>query len=330
MNNKITFIRGILPGLLLAAGLAALAIGLARYLPFAGSATLALLLGIVLGNAGPPFSRLVPGLSYAEKKVLEISIVLIGFGLNIRIFSQLGFSIWVFIGASVVVVMGVAFLIGKAVGLTSRLSALLGAGSAICGSAAIGAVAPLIQSTKEETGLAIGIINALGTVGLLLLPAVITLMDYSDDAAGLMIGGVLQSMGHVAGAAFAVNDNIGTLATVIKMGRIVLIIPLLIILYFAGRGKSTEKKRGLKGFPLFILFFLASIGIAQIGAFPQALATQLSQAGNYLLIVAMVGIGFKIRIRPLFNIAGRALASGALIFVFQILLYLVYLNFKQF
>lgn len=322
-----SFIHNNGPGVITAVVLAGVAIMLSAYIPFAGSATLALLLGLALGNINLGSSRINAGLAFTERKVLEAAIVLIGFGLNARIFSQMGWSTWLFVGLSVLAVLGIALLAGKALGLSARLSVLLGAGSAICGSAAIGAVSPLIRSEEAETGLSIGIINLLGTVGLLLLPAVSVMMAFSDESSSLLIGGVLQSMGHVVGAGFSMGDNIGTLATVVKMGRILLIIPLMIALYFVGRGQVNKSTGRPTAFPVFIPLFILSLLLAQIPAFPQSVSANLASIGDYLLIAAMVGIGFKIRIRPLFKMAGPALLAGLLIFTFQIALFVAYLYF---
>ena len=284
---------------------------------------MALLLGLLLGNLNASPEWMKPGMGFAEKRVLEAAIILLGFGLNIRIFSELGWSVWGFVGASVVAVLVAALLVGRWLGLSSGLCALLGAGSAICGSAAIGAVSPLLHSKEEETGLSIGIINLLGTLGLLLLPVISTLLAFSTESSAMMIGGILQSMGHVVGAAFSMSPEVGTLATIIKMGRIVLLIPLMLGLFFIGQ---KSKPGGQKvAFPLFIPLFLLALGLAQLSAFPPELAGGLSTAGDYLLVMAMVGIGYKIRIQPLLKMAGPALLAGALIFIFQILIYLAFL-----
>ena len=312
-----------MPGLLLAAGLAFLAIYLSEFSDYLGAALTALALGVVLGNTGMLNERFDTGFRFTEKRVLEAAIVLIGFGLNARIFSSLGWSTWLFVAGSVIATLFVALLIGRLMGLSRGLGALLGAGSAICGTAAIGALAPLLDSREEETGLSIGVINLLSTVGLVLLPVFSGLLAMEVDETGLLIGGVLQSMGHVIGAGFSIDNEVGAAATVVKMGRILFIIPLMVVAYFMSRGRS--KGRGAKGFPFFIPLFAAALALSQLPFFPAGWAEALADIGDFLLIMAMVAIGFKIRLKPLFRIAGPALVLGTLVFVFQIAIYLVYL-----
>src|SRR5690554_3556947 len=262
MTRIISTLQKYLPGLLAAGVIALLAVLISGFVPFVGAATLALFLGILLANSGKDFFRLNKGMEFAERKVLEAAIVLLGFGISARVFADLGAKTWVFVIASVAVVLLAAFLIGKAFRLSNRLSFLLGAGSAICGTTAIGAVSPLIGSKEEETGLSIGIINLLGTVGLLLLPAVSAMMGLSEDKAGILIGGTLQSMGHVVGAAFTLGEETGTLATIVKMGRILMIIPLLIVAYLMTLRPAAKSAGGVKGFPWFIPLFIGSFVLA--------------------------------------------------------------------
>lgn len=319
----LTFFKDKGPGLLAATLLAVLSVWVSGYSSFLGGATVALLLGMILGNSTSKTPGLAPGLVFTEKKLLEVAIVLIGFGLNTRIFSQLGWGNWAFVGISVLLVLGLAVLVSRWFGLSLRLGTLLGAGSAICGSAAIGAVSPLLHSKEEETGLSIGVINLLSTAGLLLLPILAASFGLSAENSGLMIGGVLQSMGHVVGAGFSVSTEVGTLATVVKMGRILLLIPLLLALFFIGR--KNQGSGGKTAFPWFVPLFVLSLLLAQLPAFPQELSADLSQAGDYLLVMAMVGIGYKIKLRSLFQMAGPALLVGGLIFLFQVMLYLGFL-----
>lgn len=323
MRSLLAFLKNKGPGLAVVAVFAVAAIVLGKLSSLVGAATIALLLGLVLGNLWKSRQRIEPGMGYAEKRVLEASVVLMGFGINTHIFAELGWHTWAFVFGSVILVMLVAALAGRWLGLSPSLSALLGAGSGICGSAAIGAISPLINSREEETGMSVGTINLLGTAGLVLLPAISTLFSFDHEAAGLFIGGVIQSMGHVVGAGFSLGPEVGAMATVIKMGRVTLIIPLILLMFILGR-KTRVKGQAVK-FPLFIPLFILSMVLTQLPVFPQKLASGLAGVGDILLIGAMVGIGFKIKLRPLFRIAGPALLAGTVIFAFQIALYLGYL-----
>lgn len=320
-----SFAKNNFAGFLVAGLLALFSTYIADVASFLSAATIALALGMLLGNSQLKSKVIERGFEFTSKSVLELAIVLIGFGMNISIFTSLGFSTWFFVGGSVALVLVVAILLSRWFGLSASMGALIGAGSAICGSAAIGAVSPLLHSKQEETGLSIGIINLLSTLGLIFLPILSSLLSLSHENAGLIIGGILQSMGHVAGAGFSLGTDVGTIATVVKMGRILFIIPLILALLFLNRKKESNGQAFR--FPLFIPLFIGALFMAQLSIFTEGWSLLLAKAGDFLLVAAMVAIGYKIKLKPLFKMAGPSLAVGFIVFGFQIFSYLLYLYF---
>tara|TARA_R110002072_G_scaffold69409_1_gene168210 strand:- start:229 stop:1191 length:963 start_codon:yes stop_codon:yes gene_type:complete len=307
-----------IPGLAAAMVLAGLAVSVSAFVPWFGSIMLALVLGLVAGNTFLKSDNLQPGLRFSEKIVLEVSIVLLGFGFEANSLGRLDFTLIVFILASIILVLGITVGLGKMLGLSTRLSVLLGAGSAICGSAAIGATAPIIRASDEEVGLSMGVVNLLGVVGLAVLPAITVLLHFTDFESAILLGGTLQSIGHVAASGFAMNELVGEWAMVVKMSRVVFLIPLLIVLFFAGKRAGNKDK---VKFPLFIFFFAGAVYLAQFDFFPNQLSDKLASLGSFLMAVAMAAIGVGIRIKPLLKISTKGIALGTIVFVIQILMF---------
>lgn len=296
----------------LIAGIAAVA---SSYIPMLGTILLALILGVVLGNVGFETHSLNPGLKFTEKKVLELAIVLIGFGFDGQHLSNLSMEL----AASIVVMVAVIVLLsaafGKLFGMEGNLSLLLGVGNAICGSAAIAATAPALNAEEKEVGLSLGVINLLGIVGLVALPGLSYLLGLSDYDTGFLIGGTLQSVGHVAASSFAMNEQIGEWAMVVKMGRVFLLIPMLVVMHFIGRKRNPDT---VGRFPWFILFFAAAVYLAQTDVLSPSVIGTLDTAGEFMLAIAMAAIGMGIKIKPLLKLSGKGLALGAVLFVLQI------------
>ena len=307
-----------LAGVLTALAIAILAVIVAHYIPLFGSILLALVFGMVAGNTFLQSHKLQAGLKFSEKIVLEISIVLLGFGFEAESLGKLDFTMISFIFVSIILVLGVTVSLGKLLGTSTRLSVLLGAGSAICGSAAIGATAPIIRASDEEVALSMGVVNLLGVVGLAVLPAVTVFLHFTDFESAVLLGGTLQSIGHVAASGFAMNEVIGEWAMVVKMSRVVFLIPLLIVLFFVGRRAGNKDK--IK-FPLFIFFFAGAVYLAQLDFFPSELSVKLASLGSFLMAVAMAAIGVGIRIKPLLQISTKGIALGAIVFAVQILMF---------
>lgn len=299
---------------------------LSGYLPTLGTALLALILGISVRQILTSFSPFSSGVSWTEKYVLETAIVFIGFGFEMSKFKEIGISTLAIIFGSIILIILLALLLQKFFGKEDgKLFWLLGAGSAICGSSAIGATAPLIQAKEEETGVSLAVINLLGLLGMVLLPIIAVGLSFSNLESGIFLGGILQSVGHVVGSAFAINPEVGQFATVVKMGRVAFLVPFLLIVYFMFRKKSDGTK--LK-FPLFILFFLVAVLVSQIGIFNSETVKFLSKSGDTLLNIGMTAIGLKINIKSLWKISGKAFLVGLIIFAVQILIYIVYLLFS--
>ena len=312
------------PGVAIAITMAVLAHFLSPYIPYMGSVMLALIFGAIAGNTFMNGELCAPGIKFTEKKVLEAAIVLIGFGLEAHHLQTMGGSIMGLLAVSVFAVLGMAYVLGKVFKSSNGLSFLLGAGSAICGSSAIAATAPIVDADEEETGLSLAIINVLGIVGLVALPALAHFIDFNDLQTATLLGSVLQSLGHVVASGYAMGDEVGEWAVVVKMGRILFMVPLLLALYFIKRNSAEGSKAK---FPVFIALFVASIILAQLNWLPAGWNSALDNVGDALLTVAMAAIGSKIKIKPLLKISGKGILQGVALFVFQIVLATVLITF---
>jgi uncharacterized integral membrane protein (TIGR00698 family) len=313
-----------LAGVITALAIAFLAVFAAQYIPLFGPILLALIFGMIAGNTFLQSDRLKAGLKFSEKVILEISIVLLGFGFEADSFEKLDITLIVFILISIILVLGITVGLGKLFGISTRLSVLLGAGSAICGSAAIGATAPVIRASDEEVGLSMGVVNLLGVAGLAVLPAISVFLGFTDFQSAVLLGGTLQSIGHVAASGFAMNDVIGEWAMVVKMSRVIFLIPLLIILFFAGRSAGNQ---GKVKFPLFIFFFAGAVYLAQLNLFPNQLSGKLAYLGSFLMALAMAAIGVGIRIKPLLQISTKGIVLGTIVFTLQILMFVGFVSY---
>lgn len=286
-------------------------------MPWLGSILLALILGVVVGNTILKSGVLDTGLKFAEKRVLEFAIVLIGFGFDNQSLSGLTPQLVLCIVGSVSAVLLISVLLGKVFNISSDLALLLGVGNAICGSAAIAATAPIVKANEREIGLSLGVINLLGLIGLAALPILSYALELSDFDAGVLIGGTLQSVGHVAASSFAMNEAVGEWAMVVKMGRVFLLVPLLLIMFFFGQKRETDN---IGKFPLFILFFIAAVSISNTELLSSTALGFLDSVGDFSLAVAMAAIGVGIKIQPLLKVSLNGIWFGATLFGIQILI----------
>ncbi|WP_410470993.1 YeiH family protein, partial [Enterococcus faecium] len=167
---KDSAVREILPGLLLSFAIAAFSRLLAIYLPQLGGATIAILLGILLGNTFFKQPVLAIGTKFAESKLLEFSVFLLGATVTAQTIAQIGVKGIVFVLLQMSVTIIGAYLIGKKLQFSDTSSLMMAGGNAVCGSSAIASIAPSIHAKEEEKGQIITLVNLLGTVMMLTLP----------------------------------------------------------------------------------------------------------------------------------------------------------------
>jgi uncharacterized integral membrane protein (TIGR00698 family) len=309
-------------GLGLTLAIAVAAQGLSGWIPGVGSVSLAILLGMLVANLCPLGERFQPGIKFSEKTVLSYAIALMGFKLQLQVIGRLGLPALLIVLSTMAVTLSAAFLIGKYLKYGSSFCAIMGAGNAVCGSSAIAAVAPVTGAREEEIGLSVGVVNLMGTLGIFTLPILGHVLHFSNLQSSFMIGGTLQAIGHVVAAGFSVNDQVGDLATLIKMMRVLMIGPVVVLasLAFSRPEAKAARKFYLPG---FIVAFMVCSVLGSIFSHDQVLLPHLKHLAKYLLMVAMAGVGMKIRFKELLHQGPKALFFGVCIATVQLAFILV-------
>jgi len=316
-NNQIFY------GIALSIGLAALAALVHFFTGFAGVEVYALLFGLLLANIIKMPAFFAPGIQFSEKKILGWAVALMGLQLN---FSKLNLSWWLV--PTLILTALVAIFLGRKLaqrfGMYQSCGFMMGVGQAICGASAIAAVAPLLKTRAHETGVAVGVVNILGTLGMIGMPLFVLLLGFSPQESGTLIGGTLQAVGQVVAAGYAVDAETGEVATLVKMGRVLMLGPLVVITAFVVRGKGS-KIDAKKVLPSFIIAFIVLLVLANVGVVPDAVLGFAKSTNKWLLSIAMAAIGMQIRFTDLRKQGPKALLLGSIIFVVQIALIIAFI-----
>jgi len=307
-------------GLLAVFAVGTLSWWLAQFAPRIGSITIAIILGVVVGNLIFSNQAGARGATFAEKKLLPMAIVLLGVELQLVTLLELGGVAAVVIGTSIGASILISIQLGKLFGFSRSFSALMGAGNGICGSSAVAATSIAIEADESDTGISISVVNLLGTIGIFLMPTIITWFSFSDLQGGLLVGGTLQAFGQVVAAGFAVNDDVGNIATVVKMGRVLMLGPMVVLLgtWMQSQNSTEEKSKVRVRIPRFILGFLFMSIIASTGFIPVEMLDVVNSIGKFLLVIAMAGIGMRIQLRTLFRSGLSAFLFGGAVSLMQI------------
>lgn len=283
------------PGVALAFLIALPSWFLGRIVPIVGAPIFAIVIGMALSFLRRPRS-LESGLAFTGKKVLQYAIVFLGFGLDLGVIAKVGvesLSVMVFTIAAALLT---AYILGKLLRLDPKVNTLVGVGTAICGGSAIAATAPVIDANEEEVAFSISTIFLFNIIAVFLFPLLGHLMGMSQHSFGLWAGTAVNDTSSVVAAAFSYGDEAGRYATVVKLTRTLMIIPITLALAFwqwkrgTMHGGSFDLKKIV---PWFVLAFLAaSLVRTAIGMRAEAAST-LSEIGKFGICVAMAAIGLR-------------------------------------
>ena len=327
MFKKLSHYQTYQKGLLASILVTLVAIGISKLVHF-NTATIAIILGMIVGNAfytmfhdqNSPYKS---GIRFAEKDLLMFAIALMGINLNFTMLANLGFRTLFIIIIAMIFTISMGIFLGKLFKLNPKLSLMLGIGNAVCGSSAIAATSGVVKVKSDDIAISIALVNLMGTIGIFLVPFLARFFGLDDMQGGILTGNTLQAVGQAVAAGFSISDTAGHYATVIKMGRVLMLAPLVFILIYLARRENNSQERGAEkakvGIPYFILWFLLFSALASLGVLPEAVEHFISLSSHYIAMVAMSAIGLMIHFGTIIKTAGTALKVSSLLFALQLL-----------
>ena len=240
------------------------------------SAPIALLMGIILAQVMQhPYPKLS---GKAISVLLQISVVGLGFGMNVNSALKAGKEGVLFTIVSIIGTLVFGFLLGKMMSIEKKTSFLISVGTAICGGSAIAAVAPVIDAEEKQISVALGTVFILNSIALFLFPVIGHVLNLSQTQFGLYCAIAIHDTSSVVGAASKYGSHALEVATTVKLARALWIIPVtLISAYFF------KSKTGKIRIPYFIGFFILAMVLFTYVPFVQ-------QYSNYVVAIAKAGL----------------------------------------
>jgi uncharacterized integral membrane protein (TIGR00698 family) len=240
------------------------------------------------------------GITFSSKSLLRLGIMFMGIRLNIQQIVNTGFSVILIDVIVVIFTLVVVIYLGKLTSIDRDLAVLIGVGTAVCGAAAILAVAPLIKAKKEHIALSVACISILGTIGTIIYTFLYPSLGLEPKLYGVLVGSTLHELAHVIAAADPSGEIGSEMAIVIKLGRVALLIPVAFVLGFlynkTEKEKKKNKKHRLKDLPIpwFIFGFLGFSLINTFVFIPAILIDGIITTSVVLMSMAMAGLGLGI------------------------------------
>lgn len=308
MKNIQIEARRLFPGLAVAGLVAVTAQFLSEHYG-APSMLMAILLGIALQFLSEE-ERTEKGVSFASKHLLRIGVALLGVRISVEMLQILGPILVGFTIFAVVATIGVSLLIGRLFKRDMSFSFLTGGAVAICGASAAMAISSILPSNaQKERDLAFTVVGVtvLSTVAMIFYPILIQYFDLSLRQSGVFLGGTIHDVAQVVGAGYSVSEETGDIATVVKLIRVVMLAPVVLIASLLLRSTSksqAERPPIIPGFVLAFLVIAAFNSFQLIPGFVQEIANSVSR---WSLLTAISAVGMKTSLKELLKVGGPAM-----------------------
>lgn len=286
-----------------------------------------MIIGIVLGMLYANSLRnhlpetWVPGIQFCSKKILRLGIILYGFRLTFQDVIAVG-TAGILIDAVIVTVTilgGIA--IGRLLKMDRDIALLTSIGSGICGAAAVLGAEATIRTKPYKTAVAVATVVIFGTIAMFIYPIAYRsgILGLSPEEMGIYAGSTLHEVAHAVGAGNAMGEDIANVSIIVKMIRVMLLVPVLLILgYWVARRATKDNATGEKGkvaIPWFAIGFLAVIGFNSFNLLPQPVVDVINYIDTFLLTMAMAALGAETSIDKFKKAGAKPFILAAILFV---------------
>jgi uncharacterized integral membrane protein (TIGR00698 family) len=272
------------------------------------SPPIALALGLALAlTLGHPFASRN---SKATKLLLQTSVILLGFGMNLQKVVEAGRTGFVFTIVTIVGTLLLGFLLGRAMNISPTISHLISSGTAICGGSAIAAVGPVIDATDEEMSVALGTVFILNSIALFIFPMIGHRLNMTQPQFGIWAAIAIHDTSSVVGAAAKYGADALQIATTVKLTRALWIVPVTLATAFFFKRKSAKVT-----IPWFILWFVVASVLRTYIAAPAEVWSTLTMVAKIGLTITLFLIGAGLSRKSIAAVGARPLILGILLWI---------------
>lgn len=274
--------------------------------------------------------RCLPGIEFASRTLLRIGVALLGVRITVEQIGSLGLQTVLAAVVAVTATICVGWCCAKLLGQRSDLGVLTGGAVAICGASAalaISAVLPKHEHSERDTLLTVVGVTSLSTVAMISYPILCKLLGFDPEQTGVFLGGTIHDVAQVVGAGYMISPASGDIATVVKLLRVALLVPAVIVIAWLFRrhhlvGEFDNKQRRMPLLPGFLVVFLLLVAANSTGVLPELLTGTLGDLSRSFLVVAIAALGVKTSLKTLSMVDWRPVLMLAIETIFLALLVL--------
>lgn len=250
-----------------------------------------------------------PGLAFCTKRILRLGIILYGFRLTFQQVIDIGISAIAIDAVVVTFTILLGIFVGRLLHMDRSTALLTSTGSAICGAAAVLGAEPVVKAEPHKTAVAVSTVVVFGTLAMFLYPAAYRMgfIHMTPQEMGLYTGATLHEVAHVAGAGNAMGTAISDPAIIVKMIRVILLAPALLVMSIclAKFSKGGKKQGGKITIPWFAFGFMLVIGFNSLNLLPASVVSAINTFDTFLLTMAMTALGAETSIDKFRRAGGK-------------------------
>ena len=268
----------------------------------------------------------VPGIKFCSKRILRLGIILYGFKLTFQDVTAVGLSAIIIDAIVVAVTIVIGLIVGKLLKMDRSIALLTSTGSAICGAAAVLGCEGAIHAKPYKTAVAVSTVVIFGTLSMFIYPILYHagIFNLPPNEMGIFTGSTVHEVAHVVGAGNAMRQDISGIAIIVKMIRVMMLVPvLLIITFFVARSakrrmSGEEQAKGNIAIPWFAILFLVVIGFNSLNLLPSSAVSVITTIDTFLLTMAMTALGAETSIDKFKKAGAKPFLLAAILYAWLI------------
>ncbi len=312
LSTGLTASRSLFPGFLISALIALAAQFISEHYG-APAMLMALLFGIAL-NFLSDDENCQSGIAFSARTVLRFGVALLGMRISFKMAADLGWPIVCIVIGGVIATIVFGLLVARLFGHGQRFAFLSAGSVAICGASAamaISAILPRDERTEERLVFTVVGVTILSTVAMIVYPIIADLLNYDTKTAGIFIGATIHDVAQVVGAGFSISEDTGDVATVVKLIRVAMLAPVILVTSIVIRKMSTADQSTSKRPPLvpgFVAAFAVLVALNSFGFFPPSLTVFAAEVSRWALLTAIAAVGMKTALKEVINVGLPAIS----------------------
>jgi uncharacterized integral membrane protein (TIGR00698 family) len=278
----------------------------------------ALLLGMAF-NFVSLDARYASGLQFSAKEVLRIGVALLGARITAAQITALGLPTLLGVAGAVALTIVFGLIAARLAGMKPRFGVLTAGAVAICGASAAAAIAAVLrrdENHERDTAFTIIGVTTLSTLCMVIYPLLAKVLALSHAQSGVFLGGTIHDVAQVVGAGYSVSPETGDVATIVKLLRVSLLLPVVLLISLAGRRSNGETGGRANLIPNFLLVFVLIVVLNSLGLVPAEVQTAMSNVSRWCIVISIAALGVKTSLAALAEVGHRAVMLMVLETVF--------------